>query len=284
VISRVQLYSLGLGRHGIDRRLKLGRLHPIHRGVYMVGHSVAPPRAREMAAVLACGPGAVVSHASAAALWQILPHQSQSREVDVTVPGRDPGRKPGIRVHRVRMLDPRDARSCHGVPVTTPARTLLDLASQASRRDLEQAFADAEHRRLVHPRQLLNVLARAGPRPGVPALRALVQSESPPFTRSEAEERFLVLIRAGGLPVPGVNVRVGGHEVDFLWRKEALVVEVDGFEFHSSRAAFERDRLRDAGLQAAGFRVIRVTWRQLTEQSEATLVRIARALALSSGP
>ena len=84
--------------------------------------------------------------------------------------------------------------------------------------------------------------------------------------------------------MPGVNVRVGGHEVDFLWRKEALVVEVDGFEFHSSRAAFERDRLRDAGLQAAGFRVIRVTWRQLTEQSEATLVRIARALALSSGP
>jgi very-short-patch-repair endonuclease len=281
VIARAQLLEIGFEPRAIDRRVQAGRLHRQHRGVYLVGHTAAPPKAREMAAVLACGRGAVVSHGSAAYLWCLLPHPAHERDVDVTIPARDPGKRQGIRTHRVRTLDPRDARSCHAIPITTPARTLLDLAGQASPRELEQALAVAERRRLVRRRDLRDVLGRAGPRHGTALLRSLVEDEgAPPLTRSEAEDRLLALIRAGALPEPDVNVRIGGHEVDFLWRKERLVVEVDGFGFHSSRASFERDRLRDAELQASGVRVMRVTWRQLTRTRDATLARIARALAV----
>jgi very-short-patch-repair endonuclease len=210
----------------------------------------------------------------------LLPYPAHGRDVDVTVPARDPGKKPGIRVHRTRALDRRDVRTCDGVPITTPARTLLDLAGEASARELERALAEAHVRRLTSHRDLLSLLARHGRRPGSPEIRRFVEGDrGAQLTRSQAEERFLALMRAAQLPMPDVNVRIGPIEVDFLWREERLVVEVDGFRFHASRAAFERDRLRDAELQASGFRVMRVTWRQLTRTREATLARIASALA-----
>jgi very-short-patch-repair endonuclease len=234
-----------------------------------------------MAAVLACGRNAVVSHHSAAYLWRLLPDAARARDVDVTVPARDPGKKPGIRVHRTRALDRRDVRTCDGVPITTPARTLLDLAGEASARELERALAEAHVRRLTSRRDLLSLLARHGGRPGSPEIRRFLEADQGTRpTRSQAEERLLALVRAARLPMPDVNVRVGPIEVDFLWREERLVVEVDGFRFHASRAAFERDRLRDAELQAGGLRVMRVTWRQLTREREATLARIARALVV----
>jgi very-short-patch-repair endonuclease len=277
VVARTQLRAIGLSRHAIDRRLKAARLHPIYRGVYLVGHSFPPPGARELGAVLACGRGAVVSHRAAAALWRLLP--GAGREIDVTVPGRDRRRTDGIRTHRVGDLEPRDVRRLGGIPVTAPARTILDLASVVPPRELERALAEAEARRLTHGGQLLSLLARVGPRPGVATLRSLVGADAhPALTRSEAEERLLALIRASELPRPEINVRVGPHEVDFLWRNQRLVVEVDGFRFHSSRAAFERDRLQDAELAAMGFRVVRVTWRQLVDGPEAVLTRIVTAL------
>jgi very-short-patch-repair endonuclease len=229
-----------------------------------------------MAAVLACGDGAVVSHRSAAHLWALLPYPAPQHPIDVTVPSRHSRLRPGIRVHRVDRLDPRDVRTHNRVPVTTPARTLLDLAAE-SPRAFEQALAEAETRHLVTHRHLEAVLERNARRPGAGVLRAaLARDASPAWTRSEAEERFLALIRKAGLPAPETNVRLGPYEVDFLWRPERLIVEVDGFRFHSSRAAFERDRLRDAELQTNGFRVIRVTWRQLADQPEAMLARLAR--------
>jgi hypothetical protein len=284
LVTRAQLASVGLGDHAIDTRLLNGRLHPVHRGVYLVGHTNALPHAPEMAAVLACGPGAVVSHRSAALLWALLAFEAREharawRRVEVTVAGRDPGLKPGIHVHRVRALDPRETRACDGIPITTPARTLLDLAMTASTWELERATAEAFRRRLTSDRELCFLLARHRGRRGAGILRKLLERNAPPaLTRSAAEDRFLALVRAAPIPEPAVNVRLGPHEVDFLWRRQRLVVEIDGFDFHSSRAAFERDRLRDAELQASNFRVMRVTWRQLVHHPDAVLARLAAAL------
>jgi very-short-patch-repair endonuclease len=240
------------------------------------------PGAREFGAVLACGRGAVISHRTAAALWCLLP--KVSKETHVTVPGRDRRRGDGICVHRVARLDRRDIRKLGGIPVTAPARTLLDVATMASPRELEQALAEAQARRLVRRSDLTSLLARVGSRPGVPALRSLIDADAgPALTRSAAERRFLALIRAAALPAPEANVRIGRHEVDFLWRDQRLVVEVDGFRFHSSRAAFERDRRRDAELASLGFRVIRVTWRQLVERPEGVIAQVAGALAIVAG-
>jgi very-short-patch-repair endonuclease len=277
LVTRDQLYELGLTRDAIDNRVKSARLHAIHRGVYLVGHAVPVEGARELAAALSCGPGAVVSHRSAAGLWRLL--SEPTGDPDVTVPGRDCRRERGIRVHLVAALDRRDVRTVRGIPVTTPARTLLDLAAAASLRQLERALAEAEARRLTRRNELLSLLARVGARPGASVLRALVEANTAPsLTRSEAEERFWALIKAAELPTPETNVRVGPYEVDFLWRDHGLIVEVDGFRFHSSRTSFERDRRRDAELVSRGYRVIRVTWRQIVDRPEALAARIATAL------
>jgi very-short-patch-repair endonuclease len=277
VVTRAQLLRIGLTRDAVDHRVKSSRLHPIYRAVYLLGHPRPTDGARELAAVLACGPSAVASHRSAAGLWRLLPGPRDLP--DVTVPGRDCRRRE-IRVHLVAALDHRDVRTVRGIPVTTPARTLLDLAAVVTTRELEQALAEAHARRLARRSDLLSLLARVGARPGAAPLRSLLDADTAPaLTRSEAEERFLALIRKAELPPPEVNVRVGRHEVDFLWRQQGLVVEVDSFAFHSSRAAFERDRLRDAERGAAGFRVLRVTWRQIVDRPEALVARMATALA-----
>jgi very-short-patch-repair endonuclease len=166
--------------------------------------------------------------------------------------------------------------------VTSPPRTLLDLAEVVSPRDLERALAEAQGRGLARHNELLEQIERNPGRRGIARLRDLLQrQEGPALTRSEAEERLLALLRAARLPSPELNARVGGHEVDFLWRDASLIVEVDGYAFHSSRLAFERDRLRDAELQAAGFQVARATWRQIVDEPHALIARIAHALALA---
>jgi very-short-patch-repair endonuclease len=230
-----------------------------------------------MAAVLACGDGAVVSHWSGARLWELPSGREGTAAVDVTVPGAD-HRRPGIRVHRVATIAPDEVTRRKNIPVTTPARTLVDLAA-APRRDLERALAEALAKRLTTREELLTLLTRHARRPGVSRLRALLDSAQLAPTRSEAEERFLRLLGKARLPAPEVNVRVAGHEVDCYWRSERFVAEIDGFAFHSTPKKFEKDRRRDAELAAAGVRVIRVTWRQLTKEPEAVLVRLAQALA-----
>jgi very-short-patch-repair endonuclease len=235
----------------------------------------------QMAAVLACGESAVLSHRSAATLWDLLPRRSGTTRVDVTV-AADRGRRPGVRVCRVRTLRADETTTHEGIPVTTVTRTLLDLAGLAEQRELERALAAAFDRDDTDRGALLAMLSRHAGRTGAKRLRALLQSDTPAaLTRSEAEERFLSLIRKAQLPAPATNVRVHGHEVDFYWRAERLVVEIDGFAFHSSATSFERDRHRDAKLAAAGVRVTRVTWRQLENEPEAVLVRLAQAIARS---
>jgi very-short-patch-repair endonuclease len=278
-VSRKQLLKAGLSPDAIDRRLKAGRLHPLHRGVYLVGHRVAPRHALELAAVLACGPRSVLSYRSAAALWGLFPYPARAGLQHVTVIARNPGPKPRIRIHRVKAFDPADLSAYERIPITSPARTLVDIAAGIPVRELEGAVAEAMAKRLVTTAELEACLDRNHARRGASRLRALLEDDiGPALTRSEAERRMLDLIRRAGLPAPNVNARVGGFEIDFLWRAQRLIVEVDGFQFHSSRLAFERDRFRDGELGSRGFRVIRVTWRQLVNQQDALLRRLARAL------
>lgn len=202
----------------------------------MVGHPAAPPYAMEFAAVLACAPRAALSHTSAAAVFGLLPYPAHTGPQHVTVIGRNPGPKPGIRIHRVRSCDEQDLTTVRRIPMTSAARTLVDIASAVPANQLEQAVAEAMARRLVTTTHLFTALDRNRHRPGAARLRAVLeQEERPALTRSQAERRLLDLVRQAGLPPPELNARVGGFEVDFVWRREKLVVEVDGFQYHSSR-------------------------------------------------
>lgn len=285
VVTRSQLLAEGLTPRMVGSRVRSERLRPLHRGVYLLGSlraSLEPEHSREMAAVLACGPGAVLSHRSAAWIWELLPRPGGATPVEVTVPRRARPRRPGIRARRSDHLSA-DEATVLGLPVTTPGRTLRDLSTRISTRELSRAAARAERRGLIDADGLSKLVARHRGRPGAPLLRAALEVESgPAFTRSEAEERFLDLIGSGGLPAPEANVVVRGHEVDFLWHPAGIAVEVDGFGFHASRRSFENDRRRDAELAAVGVYVIRVTWRQIVDEPSATLVHVAQALARST--
>jgi very-short-patch-repair endonuclease len=260
VISLAQLHELGLSRSGIARRVQSGRLHRIHRGVYAVGHGRLTFEGRCMAAVLACRDGAVASHRSAGALWGILP--PSPGPIEITVPSYGGRRKQrGIVVHRSMTLTASDTTRRRGIPVTCPARTLQDLRRVLSAEQLQKATRKALDLRL-------DVAAALAPEPDL--------------TRSELERRFLRLCRSHALPSPEVNARVGPYEVDFLWRDLRLVVETDGFRHHGSRAAFEADRARDARLQAGGYRVLRLTYRQLRDDPDA-VVSLLREVTRQAG-
>ena len=280
VISRTQLLDLGVGRGAIEHRLATGSLHRRHRGVYVVGHLAKPPLQAEFAAVLACPTGSVVSHHAAAAQARFRPEAVPP--IDVTVVRGDRRRHPAIRIHPVaEPLDPADVRIRDGLPVTAPARTLLDLATVLTERDLRWALEEARVLRLVSGPELRAVTARYPRHRGTARLRALLghDERADVLTRSEAERRLVDLVAAARLPAPVTNTRIAGHEVDALWRTQRLVVEVDGYAFHAGRTAFERDRRRDADLQSAGLRVTRLSWRQITQEPLAVAALLARLLA-----
>lgn len=278
VVTRVQLLELGIRPGAIRCRMASGRLRRLHRGVYLVG-PIMPPHAREMAAVLACGPAAVLSHRSAATLWGLTAAGAEDAPVDVAVPHGHDRRRPGIRVHRIGGLGPEEWTRRSGIPVTAPARTLLDFAGVAGRRELERAVARAERERLLSRAELLALVVDAGGRRGIATLRAVLGvGGGPMLTRSEAEAEFLALIRKARLPAPEANVRIEGYEVDFLWRAERIAVEIDGYRYHASRSSFERDRRRAAHLAAHGIQVIPLTWRQVVDDGVATAVQLGQAL------
>ena len=279
VVGRFQLLRAGVSAHLVDHRLRAGDLRSLHRGVYRVGPLTAP-NTRDMAAVLACGETAALSRRSAAALWRVLPRGREEDPVDVVVTRGRAGCRPGIRVRHVHSMRSDEVIVHDGIPITTPARTLYDLAGAVRHRELERALAEAFALDLVRRPQLLALLEQHARRPGASRLRGLLEGESrAALTRSEAEERFLALTRKAGLRDPDANATVAGFEVDFVWRSERLVVEIDGRAFHSSDQRFENDRRRDAILVASGLRVMRVTWRQIVNEPEALLVRLAQALA-----
>ena len=259
VVSRRQLLELGLTARAVEHRVDVGRLHSMHRGVYVVGHRVLSMRGRWMAAVLAGGPGAALSHRAAGALWGLRP--IRGGWIDVTM-GRTRRPRQGIRFHRSELaVDEVTVRD--GIPTTNVARTLVDLAAVLDRRQLEKALNEAEVLRLDTGLPLNAAVQRNATRPGVRTLRAVVEGGMETITRSELEDLFLQFVERSGLPRPEVNRVVEGYEVDCLWRAQRVIVELDGRAFHETATAFERDRERDRVLQAAGWRVVRVTWRQL---------------------
>ena len=277
MITSAQLERAGFGPNALARRVDGGWLVRVHVGVYRLG-LFGGPFADEMAALLACGDRAVISHWSATGVFALRPRPIAP--VDISVVGGLSGKRPGIRPHRASSLPPGDVVLRHGLRVTTPARTLLDLAAVASRDALERLTEEAQVQRLVSQGELAAVVQRGAGRPGVAKLRAVLDFiDEPLFTRSEGEKRLRALCRSSALPMPRTNVKRAGWEVDAVWDDQRLVVEVDGRQFHDTGASFERDRRKDADLLLAGYRVLRITWRRLTREPEQVIATIAAALA-----
>jgi very-short-patch-repair endonuclease len=282
LLTLAQLVGAGLSKSGVRDRTRTGRLHRVHRGVYSLGRP--PERALEhwMAAVLACGLGSALSHAAGAANLGIRP--SAATLVDVTSPAGAGRGQRGIRAHRSR-LEPEEVALVNGIPTTTCARTLLDLAEVLHPEALAKTIDQAEILRLLDLADVRRVLASNPGRHGHRALRAQLSGLDPltKHARNEFERRFLKLVEAAGLPRPEVNttVHLEGRvlEPDFLWRRERVIVETDGWETHGTRQAFERDRAKDQLLLRAGYRVIRVTWLQLEHEAHAVLATLRAALA-----
>jgi very-short-patch-repair endonuclease len=258
VIARAQLIERGVSGDAMDRRIRARRLRRLHQGVYAVGHCTLTVEGRWMAAVLAGGRGAVLSHASAAAAWDL--RRTSGRVIDVSVPTRaGRARRAGLRLHRSSTLGATDVTVHRGIPITTPARTIIDLAGTLKGRALEHVVDLADHHGLVDFTDL-----RAA---NSASLQAVLRNYRPAPTRSELEERFLQLCDDHGIERPETNGRIEGIEVDFVWRERRLIVEVDGYRYHRTPSAFERDRERDVRLITADWSVLRFTWHQIVQRA-----------------
>lgn len=276
VLTRQQLLGLGFTRREIERRLDSGRLHGVCSGIYAVGRPSLTQQGHWMAAVLACGDGAVLSHSSAAALWRIGYEQRNLIEVSLPSPSRR--RRPGLRIHRRPSLAKKDTTTRHGIPVTTPVRTLIDLALRLDRRGIERMINEADKYDLVHPPALREALDRRQGEPGVARLRHILDRRTFRLTKEELERLFLPLAREAGLPTPLTGQWVNDFEVDFYWPDLGLVVETDGLRYHRTPAEQARDRLRDQAHTAAGLTQLRFTHEQVRYEPDHVL-SVLRATA-----
>jgi len=273
VVALWQLMQLGLTASAVRNRVAAGRLHRVHAGVYAVGHARLTRDGWYMAALLACGNDAALSHRSAAAKRELRP--STRGLIDVISPRQSGRRRDGIDAHTSATLLPRDIEEIDGIRCTTVARTLLDLAAVLPRRAVERAYDQAALREVLDARQIDDVFARTHGHRGNATLRAIVEQHAAgsTLTRSKLEERFLAICRRAGLPQPEVNVWIAleptGYEADFLWRAHGLIAEVDGIDVHGTRRAFEHDRRRDQRLVIAGYRVVRFPEPQLVGEPDA---------------
>ncbi len=277
VVARWQLLRAGVSARQIEWRLRRGQLTQVHRGVYLAG-TVAPKHAHEMATLLAYRLRATLSHRTAAHLWSILPYPATA-PIWVTVAPEVSSARPRIQVTRA-LLERRDIRRRHGMALTSPPRTILDCAALISDPyELERMVAEASYRRRASEAELRDQLERNRKKRGVRALRAVLDLPGGPRrTRSPGERALLRLLRERGIEGYDVNATIAGFEVDFLWRAERLAVEVDGYDAHSSRVAFERDRLKVAKLKAAGVSVMPVTGRQIKRDQDGVVGRLLAAL------
>jgi len=284
VVSRSSLLEAGFSRGFIRGRVEAGWLLPLARGVYAVGHPLGSEAAVLAATLVASGRGSAIAGVSAAALWGI---HRWNGPVEVVRPGaRSPTRfrleRPGllrpraVRVRRTARLDPREFRTRAGLRTTNVERTLLDLASAVGDRDLRSAFNEADRLGLLDRNRLLECVAAGRGLPGASSFRRLVETRHPEThsSESELETMFMDLCRRYGLPVPEPNPVVCGYRVDCLWRDQRLIAELDGFEFHRGRMAFERDAARDADLRLAGYSVIRITYEMLVHRPRQTALLV----------
>jgi very-short-patch-repair endonuclease len=277
VVALWQLIGLGFGIRAVERRIRDGRLNQLHRNVYAVGHRRSTQRSFWWAAVLAYGDESLLSHRSAAALWGLA--RQRAGPIDVTAPmGRQgPSRREGIWIHRGR-LHPEDRAMHDDIPVTSVARTLFDYAEVGGFQRLEYAWEEADRLKLLRLPEVERVCERGyGRRALKPTRRLLAEARAVTRTRSPLEDRFQRFCRFYSLPPHSTNVDVLGSEVDALWPAAKLIVELDSWEFHSHRAAFQRDRVRDSRLLVAGYRTVRVTHDRLDTEA-ATLAAELRQL------
>jgi predicted transcriptional regulator of viral defense system len=282
VVALWQLVELGLSARAVRDRVAVGRLHRIHEGVYAVGHPRLTKKGVYMAAVLACGRRSALSHRSAAdhrELWR------GSRDLVDVISPRRPGRKrAGIDAHTSSTLLLRDIETIDGIPCTSVARTLLDLAAVVPRRRIERAVDEAEYREVLDAAAIEDVLARAGHHRGAGVLRAILDDHAPGSTRTrnELEEAFLAICDRVGLPRPEVNAWIAlepnGYEADFLWRAQRFIAETDGGAAHATRRGFENDRRRDQRLTLAGYRVVRFTYSQVFDEPRSVETTISELL------
>lgn len=282
VATVAQMREFGLGPRGVQHRAARGKLHRVHRGVYAVGHARLSGDGTRMAAVLACGDRALLSHLSAAVIWGLM--RSASGRYHVTTPDRGRKSSPGLIVHRTRHIAADESAILRGIPVTSVARTLVDLAGMLTPDRLAQAVHQAEVLRLLDTSEVLAALDRAASKRGTRALRTVLTEPSPGLTRNAFEQMFLEACRAGGLPMPTVNTFVDKGdrltEVDALWSAERVIIELDGAAAHHTRRAFHEDRRRDFDFAARGYVVVRVTWQRMTSEPQRVISDLDRLLTL----
>jgi very-short-patch-repair endonuclease len=276
VVSHRQLLELGYSRTQIQRRVVKCRMHRLHLGVYAVGHTRLRAQGRWMAAVLACGTGAVLSHTEAAALHDL--RQIPSGRINVTAPSRH--NLPGIRAHYVRAIDPQDATIVDGIPATTLARTYLDMAVLLSHGRLIDLLEASQRQNKLDVSAIDAVIARNSGRHGIRPLRRAVAEldDDAPLLQSPREREFRDLVRAHSLPAPQYNVYVEGELVDAVWFDHRLIVEVDGWGFHRSKRSFAADRRRDRMLVRAGWRVVRFTGDDVHDRPDAVAAEVSELL------
>jgi Transcriptional regulator, AbiEi antitoxin len=278
VVSFRQLRELGFSKGAIGRAREARRLHRLHQGVYAVGHIALSDHSRCMAAILACGPQAVLSHESAAWLWGFLPSRPIQPEVSVPNAGRP---RSGIRAHRVAPLALDEVGALERIRVTLPARTLLDLAAVNRGRRLQQAIEKAKRLGKLDLDEIDGLLRRRRGAAGTRRLREGVEIyRDPAFSRSRPELLFLDLVKRAGLPRPALNIFVAAHEVDAYWESERFAVEVDGWDTHRTREAFEADPVRQEDLKLAGIDSIRITARRIEREPKAVGRRLRKLLEL----
>jgi hypothetical protein len=275
-ITRAQLAELGLGPEAIRSRVRMSRLVLIHRGIYALGHAPQAFTDRAYSAVLACGPDALLSHSSAASLWGIYDRWYEPFELIAAWDHR----RPGIRIHRA-ALTREDVRRHLGIRVTSPARTIFDIAPRLTDKALTRAVNELRIARRLKLEHLAELTTRLPRHRGASHVRPLIEVPRGP-TRSELEDAFVAFIERFGLPRPELNARVAGYEVDALFAAQRVIVELDGYEFHGTRQAFENDRERDAATLAAGFITVRITWERLTQTPEKEADRLNAILAARS--
>lgn len=276
VIARWQLLELGFSEGAIRHRLEAGRLHPIFRGVYAVGRPEVTRYGRWMAAKLACGRHAVLSHETAAVLWGI--RDREPAHIDISLDAAVFRRVPGIRVHRRSNLREDDLATCRGIPVTSPVCTLVDLATRLSPDQLEAAINAADRLDLVDPESLRAALQALPRRPGLATLRRILDRDTFTLTESELERGFLALVRKAGLPLPLTQQWVNGYRVDFFWPKLWLVVETDGLRYHRTPARQVADLRRDQAHAAAGLERLRFPRAQIRYEPERVLETLTRVI------
>ena len=269
VVGRTLLLAAGLSSESVDNAIAAGRLRPLFRGVYAVGHRALSDNGWCQAALLACGDDSVLSHGTAAHLWRLRP--AELFPLWTIVPGSRGRKQDRIEARRMR-LDRSEWMTLDGLRLTTPARTVVDMAGELSPREMRRLVERAQDLNRFDPTGIEAVLHRNQRRPGCRPLRDLIALLRPDQdgAKSHLERLFLKLIRNAGLPLPEVNVRIEGRERDFLWREERLVVEVDGYAFHSSRRAMRRDRARDRHLTAALWRPARYSYEEVAFEPVAT--------------